>query len=185
MHSSFLNWNARCSSETSLQLSLLLNVSQPSELLLSSYSFGKLKQLVKMISSLLVGFCSSVITLPSTKFQAALGLSYSLEGFHLRASAWAINNFSRHLLLIVICLWVSSTGRFKCSSQSKMLMCEIVIQKEVSRELVLIFSITHALVCFLFFWEFSPIHQLLAVVRNDTELSLGPQQSKARTSWNC
>lgn len=29
-------------------------------------------------------------------------------------------------------------------------MCEIVIQKEVSRELVLIFSITHTLVCFLF-----------------------------------
>lgn len=39
-----------------LWLSLLLNASQASELLLSSYSFGRLKELVKMISSLLVDF---------------------------------------------------------------------------------------------------------------------------------
>lgn len=51
-----------------LQLSLLVNDFQASEHLLSGYSFGKLKELIKVISSLLDGFFFPVLAVTTLVF---------------------------------------------------------------------------------------------------------------------
>lgn len=131
-----------------LQLSLLLNDFQASEHLLSSYSFGKVKELIKMISSLLDGFfLFPVLAVTILVFHHVP--SCSLEGFHLLVSALAINNLSRQLLHVVICLWVSGTGRLNVLLNLKRLYVKLSYRKRLAEKLVLFFFFSILLLLFL------------------------------------